>query len=143
VLPNGSVFILATNVLDPAFSPSAFADLYHGRWRIEEAFKPIKARLQVENWSGVLPHTVEQDFYATLVRANCAAALALAARPEEASLSLPAPNETGWRVQLNRTLVLKSLRRHLVRLLLPIDFDAILSKLVTWLRARNAPTKRR
>ena len=49
VLPNGSVFILATNVLDPAFSPSAFADLYHGRWRIEKAFKLIKARLQAEN----------------------------------------------------------------------------------------------
>jgi len=138
VLPNGSVFILATNVLDPAFSPSAFADLYHGRWRIEEAFKLIKARLQVENWSGVLPHTVEQDFYATLVRANCAAALALAARPEEASLSLPAPNETGWRVQINRTLVLKSLRHHVVRLLLLIDFDAILSKLITRLRSPSA-----
>jgi len=37
VLPNGSVSILATHGLDPAFSPSAFADLYHGRWRTEEA----------------------------------------------------------------------------------------------------------
>jgi len=73
-----------------------------------------------------------------LVRINCAAALALAARPEEASLSLPAPNETGWRVQLNRTLVLKSLRHHLVRLLLLIDFDAILSKLITRLRFPSA-----
>jgi len=40
----------------------------------------------VENWSGILPHTVEQDLYASLVRANCAAVLALAVRPEKASL---------------------------------------------------------
>lgn len=50
------------------------------RWSLEEAFKLIKARLQFENWSGILPHTVTQDFYAPLLRANCAVVLAWAAR---------------------------------------------------------------
>ena len=98
--------MLVTNVLDETLSPEDFAALYRERWRIEEAFKLIKARLQVENFSGVLPHTVEQDFYATLVRSNCAAALALAARPREASLGTPPVNARGWRVKLNRTLAL-------------------------------------
>lgn len=138
VLPNGSIFVLATNVFDADLHAGAFADLYRGRWRIEEAFKLIKARLQVENWSGILPHTVEQDFYAALVRANCAAVLALAARPEEGTLSVPAPDAKGWRVQLNRTLVLKSLRHHLARLLLAFDVEAIFTRLVDRLRAPGA-----
>ena len=138
VLPSGGVFLLATNVQDPTLRPSGFAALYHGRWRIEEAFKLIKARLQVENWSGVMPHTVEQDFYATLVRANCAAAFALAVCPQEACLSLPEPNSTGWRVQINRTLILKSLRHHLASLLLMLDFDAVFSRLLNRLRSPSA-----
>ena len=138
VLPNGSTLILATTVFDPTLSPADFATLYRGRWRVEEALKLIKARLQVENWSGILPHTVEQDFHASLVRANCAAVLALAVRPEEATLHTPAPNAKGWRVQLNRTLLIKSLRHKLVRLLLAIDFDAVLDRLI---RRRRSPSE--
>jgi hypothetical protein len=97
VLPNGSMLVVATNLFDEAISPADFADLYRSRWRIEEAFKLIKARLQVENWSGILPHTVQQDFYASIVRANCAAVIALAVRPEEARLEPPAVDAKGWR----------------------------------------------
>lgn len=136
--PNGSIFVLATNVFDATLGPADFAALYRGRWRIEEAFKLIKARLQVENWSGILPHTVEQDIYAALVRANCAAVLALAVRPEEAGLQAPPPNAKGWRVKLNRTLVLKSLRHHLSRLLLALDFGHVLDRLIERLRAPSA-----
>jgi hypothetical protein len=64
-----------------------------------------KRAMQVENWSGILPHTVTQDFYASLLRSNCAAVLALAARPEDAAVSTDAGlNAAGWRVRLNRTL---------------------------------------
>jgi hypothetical protein len=138
LLPNGSIFVLATNVFDPTLGPADFAALYRGRWRIEEAFKLIKARLQVENWSGILPHTVEQDFHAALVRANCAAVLALAVRPEEAGLQAPPPNTKGWRIKLNRTLVLKSLRHYLPRLLLALDFCTVLDRLIERLRAPSA-----
>jgi hypothetical protein len=61
---------------------------------------------------------VEQDFYATLVRANCAAVLALAVRAEEACLHAPEPDAKGWRHRLNRTLTMKRLRHFLPRLLL-------------------------
>lgn len=138
VLPRGKPLVLVTNVLDETLTLQDFAALYRERWRIEEAFKLIKARLQVENFSGVLPHTVEQDFYATLVRSNCAAALALAARPEEACLGAPALNARGWRVKLNRTLALKSLRHYLPQLLLALNPAAILERLIQRLRASHA-----
>jgi len=137
-LPNGHVLVLATNVLDAAITTEEFAALYRGRWRIEECFKLIKARLQVENWSGVLAHTVEQDFYASLVRANCAAALALEVDPAHACLSPPEPDSKGWRRAINCTLVIKSLRHVLPRLLLNIDFEALIARLIARLRKPGA-----
>lgn len=133
-LPNGTVLVLITNVLATDITAKDFAALYRGRWRIEECFKLIKARLQVENWSGVLPHTVEQDFYAALVRANCAAALALEADPKHACLYPPEPDGKGWRRALNCTLVIKSLRHALPRLLLNIDLENLLAQLLARLR---------
>ncbi|NMG14725.1 Transposase, IS4-like [Aromatoleum bremense] len=142
--PNGSRLVLVTNLFDEALSAEAFADLYRARWRIEEAFKLIKARLQVENWSGILPHTVTQDFYASLLRANCAAVLALAARPEDAAVSANTGLDAkGWRVRLNRTLALKSLRHYLPRLLLALDLAAVLDRLVERLRSPTAVERTR
>lgn len=134
VLPNGSKLYLVTNLTDPAMTPAMFVQLYRGRWQIEEAFKLIKARMQVENWSGLLPHTVYQDFYATLVRANCAAILAL-----EAQETAPAPKATtGWQTLLNRTLAVKSLRHYLPRLLLGLDVADCLRRLQERLRSSGA-----
>lgn len=138
VLPKGTVLVLVTNVMDAAITPDDFAALYRGRWRIEECFKLIKARLQVENWSGVLPHTVEQDFYASLVSANCAAALALEADPGHACLYPPTPDGKGWRRALNCTLVIKSLRHALPRLLLNIAVEGLLDRLLARLRKPGA-----
>ena len=46
VLPNGNVEVLATSLTDAETYPAAaFADLYHARWTIEEAFKLLKHRL--------------------------------------------------------------------------------------------------
>jgi hypothetical protein len=137
-LPNGTLMVLVTNLLNADLAPNDFAQLYRRRWRIEEAFKLIKARLQVENWSGILPHTVEQDFYATLTRANCAAVLALAVRPEEACIHDPAPDTKGWRHKLNQTLTIKSLRHFLPRLLLNLNLNEVLSRLIERLRSPSA-----
>ena len=137
-LPNGTVLVLITNVMDACITPEDFATLYRGRWRIEECFKLIKARLQVENWSGVLPHTVEQDFYASLVHANCAAALALEADPSHACLLPPIPNGKGWRRALNCTLVIKCLRHALPQLVLNIDTEALIARLLARLRRPGA-----
>jgi hypothetical protein len=60
-----------TSLLDPvAFPAAAFAELYHGRWRIEEAFKRIKHRLQLEHTSGLSWHAARQDFGAKAVFDN-------------------------------------------------------------------------
>ena len=43
-----------TNLLDLSRFPAhSFGDLYHQRWRIEEAFKRLKHRLNLEHVSGL------------------------------------------------------------------------------------------
>jgi len=53
-----------------AFPVAAFAALYHGRWRIEEAFKRLKHRLGIEHTSGLSWHAATQDFGAKAVLDN-------------------------------------------------------------------------
>ena len=53
VAPNGAVRVLATNLDEQAAAACTFAELYHQRWRIEEAFKRLKHRLKLECVSGL------------------------------------------------------------------------------------------
>ncbi len=54
VTPAGKVRVLMTSLLDTGAYPAAvFSDLYHRRWRIEEAFKRLKHRLNLEHTSGL------------------------------------------------------------------------------------------
>ncbi len=54
VAPNGEARVLMTNLFDTRrFPVSAFGDLYHRRWRIEEAFKRLKHRLNLEHVTGL------------------------------------------------------------------------------------------
>jgi len=66
--PNERVHVVMSSLLDPvAFPAAAFADLYHGRWRIEEAFKRIKHQRNLEYTSGWSWHAARQDFCAKTV----------------------------------------------------------------------------
>lgn len=76
-LPSGEVEVLITSLIDSvAFPVSLFASLYHLRWPVEEDYKRIQSRFELENWSGISPDSVYQDFHATIFTKNLAAILA-------------------------------------------------------------------
>jgi hypothetical protein len=80
IAPNGQVRVLMTNLLDATHFPaSRFADLYHQRWRIEEAFKRLKHRLNLEHVSGLSQLAVEQDVAAKVLCDNLQALATLEA----------------------------------------------------------------
>jgi len=49
-----------------------FAELYHQRWRIEEAFKRLKHRSKLESVSGLTQHALLVDVYAKVLADNLA-----------------------------------------------------------------------
>lgn len=77
VTKEGQVRVLATNLLNSKRYPTdAMHDLYHNRWRVEEAFKRQKHRLKVEAATGVSEQAVRQDFMAKMVADNLARIIA-------------------------------------------------------------------
>jgi hypothetical protein len=107
VLPHGRIEVLATSLTDTeAFPAAEFGSLYHARWNIEEAFKLLKHRLYLEQFSGELPESIRQDFHAKVFTANLAEALA-----REAYETLP--EHKAARYYPNVTYILNSLGKYL------------------------------
>lgn len=68
VASTGKVRVLMTNLLDPQALPWVdFGAPYHQRWRIEEAFKRLKHRLNLEHVSGLSQQAALHDFSAKIV----------------------------------------------------------------------------
>jgi hypothetical protein len=76
ILDNGTVEVLATNVLDSTvLQTSDFKELYARRWGIETYYDVLKNRLNLENFTGLTALAIKQDFYATIFLANYEAML--------------------------------------------------------------------
>jgi hypothetical protein len=66
-LGNGKQEILCTSLLDTERYPQEeFEELYHYRWDEEEAYKLLKCRIELEDFSGKTAIAVQQDFYAKI-----------------------------------------------------------------------------
>lgn len=76
-LPDGSIEILATSLTDQEkYSHQDIADLYRYRWNEEEAFKLLKARMELGAYSGKTVDAVLQDFHAKIFMLTLMAAYA-------------------------------------------------------------------
>lgn len=72
------VQILITSLIDTQLYPiDIFNDLYHSRWPVEEDYKVIKCRMELENFTGKSVHSVYQDFHAKIFAKNMVSIMAL------------------------------------------------------------------
>jgi hypothetical protein len=85
-LESGESEVLITSLIDTKKYPhQLFAELYHDRWPIEEDYKVMKCRIEVENFSGKSPLSVYQDFHAAVFSKNITAMLVASTRENVAS----------------------------------------------------------
>lgn len=83
VSPSGEQRVLMTNLFDNKLYPAdCFAELYHKRWGIEEAFKRLKHRLNLEHVTGLTQQAVVQDVAAKIVCDNLQALVSLTAHAD-------------------------------------------------------------
>ena len=74
----GKTQVLITSLTDSKLYPyEVFAELYHKRWPVEEDYKTIKCRIEMENFSGQSALSVYQDFHAKVLLKNLVSVLAL------------------------------------------------------------------
>lgn len=80
-LDSGEPEVLITSLTDSEKYPySLFSELYHDRWPVEEDYKVMKCRIEMENFSGQSELSVYQDFHARVFSKNITAMLAYAAQ---------------------------------------------------------------
>ena len=76
-LSDGSKEILCTSLIDSGkYLYEEFDKLYHYRWNEEEAYKLLKSRAELENFSGKTAHAIKQDFHAKVFLMTLCAAYA-------------------------------------------------------------------
>ena len=76
-LENGDKEVLCTSLTDDkAYLYSDFEQLYHYRWNEEEAYKLLKSRIELEDFSGKTAKAVKQDFHAKVFLMTLCAAYA-------------------------------------------------------------------
>ena len=118
ILDNGEIEVLATSLLDGERYPtSIFKDLYKKRWGIETSYDHLKNNLQIENFTGLSPLSVKQDFFANLFINNLQTIIARDAQEE-------INKETKTRkldYKVNRNLSLGFMKDKIVEILMEND----------------------
>jgi Transposase DDE domain len=113
VSPSGAIRVLATNLDSENFPCEAFGELYHKRWRIEEAYKRLKHRMHLECVSGLSQQALIIDVAAKVLADNIATVLCATAA-EDADLAARSR-------RCNRSYAATLLQRVLPRLVLQLE----------------------
>lgn len=107
---------LATNLFDSDISIEDFKRLYHKRWDIETKYNDVKNKLEIENFTGILPEIILQDFYASLFLGNLAGVLEYELHDEvEAAHSTP---ENKYKYRMNTNMVISELKRVFIEMIM-------------------------
>lgn len=135
-LKTGEVEVLMTSLLDATTYPAAvFGELYHQRWGIEEGYKALKCRAEIENFTGKSVHSVMQDFHAKIVTTNLTALLA-----DQAQRELP-PRAGQHPVRVNFSHALARMKDTVVRLFTAANRHRVLDAFIDLVRRTVEPLR--
>jgi hypothetical protein len=122
-LPGGGTEVLTTSLIDKQkYSQEDVSHLYTYRWNEEEAFKLLKARMDLADYSGKTVDAVLQDFHAKIFMLTLMAAYAHPIE-ERVRNEYKADKNRKYDQKINRTSALASLRDMLVPLFVRKSFE--------------------
>jgi hypothetical protein len=129
-LPSGEPEILVSSLTDIQAYPTAlFADLYFQRWGVEEDYKVLKSRLNIENYSSVSVEGVLQDLHAKLLTKNLAAS---AIHDAKRKIKKPKKNRL-YEYKINFTFAISQLKDNIVRFTMKLAefklYELLISKI--------------
>ena len=126
---SGNIFTTATlitNLTEEEASLSEVAELYRLRWGIETNYAFLKSRIELENFTGISPLCIRQDFYAAVFYANMIACAEYDAAPKIKKIN----DERILDYKPNFTETYRAIRKNIFLLVLsdsPREFDRIVN----------------
>lgn len=122
-LEGGEIEILCTSLLDSTkYEYDQFEALYHTRWGVEEAYKLLKSRIEIENFSGRTARSVYQDFYAKIFMMNLCATLSYPIEVKVRNEYQKEKTKNKYDQQINRTAAIAETKDNLVNLLIKRNY---------------------
>jgi len=119
VLSTGEIEKLVTNIMDADFTTEDFKDLYFKRWGIEVKYSQLKSRYELENFSGVNPIAIMQDFYATIYLSNLMAMAKAEANDNAAS----SKEGLKYEYKVNMNILISKMTRMLIECFYEEDLE--------------------
>lgn len=114
-LSNGITETLVTNIYDETIKISEFKELYFLRWGIESKYKELKCSIEIEEFSGTKPISIEQDFYVSLYLSMIGTLL-----KKEADIAIANDNKNKnlkYEYQANRNFILEQVFRNIISII--------------------------
>ena len=122
-LENGEKEILCTSLTDnEKYQYKDFDFRYHYRWNEEEAYKLLKSRLELENFSGKTARAVKQDFYAKIFLMTLCAAYAHPIE-EKVLAEYKADANRKFDQKINRTNALSMTKEIMIAIMIKKQFE--------------------
>lgn len=124
-LDTGEKEILCTSLLnEDEYTVNDLKILYHYRWSIEEAYKLLKIRMQLSNYSGKTSNAVKQDFFAKVFMMNMCAIMSF---PIEEKLTRENQAlKSNHKYKVNKTNILSALKESWIALWLKRKLGRVL-----------------
>ncbi len=133
--------ILITSLLDRQQYPvDEFGSLYHLRWGVEEGYKQLKLRSELESWSGRTVESIYQDVHAKVLTLNLNNIAVLAAE-EEAQERIHKRKERKHQYAVNRAQALSRMKDSVVRLTTLLDPKPLIDQLITAISLNVEPVR--
>lgn len=123
VLETGEKEILCTSLTDAEkYQYEEFDSLYHYRWNEEEAYKLLKCRIELENFTGKTAKAVKQDFHAKVFLMTLCAAYAHPIE-EKVTAEYKADQQRKFDQKINRTNALSMTQEIMIAVMIRKQFD--------------------
>jgi len=133
--------MLITSLLDQQRYPAEeFDHLYHLRWGVEEGYKQLKLRSELESWSGRSVESIYQDVHAKVLTLNLNNIAVLAAE-EEAQERARKRKERKHQYAINRAQSLSRMKDNVVKLTTLLDPRPLIDQLDTAISRNEEPVR--